>query len=206
MKEKTLGIILGGLNLILIAVCIVFYLGKDKTAPEITLGEVEYVYEEDLPEQILLEAVTAWDAESGDLTGQVVVEKVVMDKEYKTATITYGVADEVGNVSRASRTLEMPIPERPQLPVAGEAGNVEVTVTTTTTNDPSENRETVEDDVTAGSNGETEEAENDTVNPETTEEGNAEDTQEELETTENEEEETTRGGNVTVVGSNNRRE
>ena len=194
MKEKTLGIILGLLNIVLIAVCLVFYLGKDNTAPEITLGEVEYVYEEDLPEQILLEAVTAWDAESGDLTGQVVVEKVVMDKEHKTATITYGVADEVGNVSRASRTLEMPIPERPQLPVAGEAGNVEVTVTTTTTNDPSENRETVEDDVTAGSN------------PETTEEGNAEDTQEELETTENEEEETTRGGNVTVVGSNNRRE
>ena len=123
MKEKTLGIILGALNIVLIVICTVFYLGKDKTAPEITLGDVEYVYEEDLPEQILLEAVTAWDAESGDLTSQVVVEKVVMDKEQKTATITYGVADAVGNVSRASRTLEMSIPEKPQLPTAGEAGS-----------------------------------------------------------------------------------
>ena len=135
MKEKTLGIILGVLNIVLIAICVVFYLGKDKTAPEITLGDVEYVYEEDLPEYILLEAVTAWDTESGDLTSQVVVEKVVTDKVQKTATITYGVADAVGNVSRVSRTLEMPIPERPQLPVAGEAGNVEVAVTTTTTNE-----------------------------------------------------------------------
>ena len=181
MKEKTLGIILGGLNLILIAVCIVFYLGKDKTAPEITLGEVVYVYEEDLPEQILLEAVTAWDAESGDLTGQVVVEKVVMDKEHKTATITYGVADAAGNVSRASRTLEMPIPERPDLPTAGEAGNV-INV---------------------------EEAEVETEEMEETEAVSDEnETEEETEETENAESEegTTGGGNVTVVGSNNRRE
>ena len=123
MRDRTLGIILGGLNILLIAVCTVFYLGLDKTAPEIILGEVNYIYEEDLPDRFLLEAVTAADKQEGDLTDHVVVEKVVTDIVQKTATITYGVADNSGNVSRATRTMVMSIPELPQLPTAGEAGN-----------------------------------------------------------------------------------
>ena len=121
MKDSTLGIIVGGLNILLIAVCIIFYLGLDKTAPEITLGEVSYVYETDLPVSFLMEEVTAYDEQDGNLTNQVVIEKVVTDKVKKTATITYGVSDSAGNVSRVTRTLEMPVVEKPQLPTAGEA-------------------------------------------------------------------------------------
>ena len=121
MKDSTLGIIVGGLNILLIAVCIIFYLGLDKTAPEITLGEVSYVYETDLPVSFLMEEVTAYDEQDGNLTDQVVIEKVVTDKVKKTATITYGVSDSAGNVSRVTRTLEMPVVEKPQLPTAGEA-------------------------------------------------------------------------------------
>ena len=121
MKDSTIGIILGGLNILLIAVCIIFYLGIDKTAPEISLGEVYYVYETDLPESFLMEAVTAYDKQDGNLTDKVVIEKIVTDKKQKKAVITYGVADSAGNVSRVSRILEMPVVEKPQFPTAGEA-------------------------------------------------------------------------------------
>ena len=122
MKDSTLGMILGGLNILLMAVCVVFYLGVDKTAPEISLGEVSFVYEADLPESFLMEGVTAYDEQDGNLTDSVVIEKVVTDKVQKTAAITYGVSDRAGNVSRATRRLEMPVVEKPQLPTAGEAG------------------------------------------------------------------------------------
>ena len=123
MKDRAIGIILGAVNILLLVICLVLYLGKDRVAPEITLGEVIYIYEEGLPERILLEEVTAWDKQDGDLSDKVVVEKVVTDRAKKTATIVYGVADDAGNVSRASRTLKMSIPEKPQLPTAGEAGS-----------------------------------------------------------------------------------
>ena len=126
MRDRTIGIILGVLNILLIAGCLILYLGKDHTAPELTLGEAAYVYEEDFPEHILLQGVAAWDEKEGDVTERVVVEKVVTDIVKKTATITYGVADSVGNVQRVSRTLEMPVQERTQLPTAGEAGNMEI--------------------------------------------------------------------------------
>lgn len=123
MKDKAIGIILGAVNILLLVICLVLYLGKDRVAPEIALGEVIYIYEEGLPDRILLEAVTAWDKQDGELTERVVVEKVVTDRAQKKATIVYGVADAAGNVSRTSRTLEMSIPEKPQLPTAGEAGS-----------------------------------------------------------------------------------
>ena len=122
--DRTVGMVLGALNLLLMAVCLILYMGKDRSAPEIILSEAGYVYEEGLPEHILLSGVSARDAEDGDITDKVVVEKVVTDTVQKTAIITYGVADEAGNVRRVSRTLEMPVAERPQLPTAGEAGNV----------------------------------------------------------------------------------
>lgn len=121
MRDRTIGIVLGILNLLLITGCIVLYLGKDRTAPELALGQTEYVYEEDLPEHILLEGVTAWDEKDGDVTDRVVVEKIITDTVKKTATITYGVTDREGNVRRVSRTLVMPVLEKPELPTAGEA-------------------------------------------------------------------------------------
>ena len=61
MKERTLGIILGLLNIILIAVCVVFSLEKDKTLPVIVVGECSFVYEEELPREILYQGITAYD-------------------------------------------------------------------------------------------------------------------------------------------------
>ena len=121
MRNRTIGMILGVLNLLLIVGGVVLYMGKDRTAPEITLEEVAYIYEKGLAEDILLEGVTAWDAQDGDVTERVVVEKIVTDKRQKIAIITYGVADSAGNVCRASRSLVMaPMMVSISYPAAGE--------------------------------------------------------------------------------------
>ena len=208
MKEKSLGIIVAILNIILLAVCVVLFLGKDNNAPVITLGECNYVYEEDLPETILLQGITACDEEDGDVTASVVVEKVVTDRAKGYAVITYGACDASGNVAKVTRTLEMPVLTRIQFPGAGEAGSVEVVETVTNQQEEIENGEVAEENesVEVAAEEETEETTEDTTGEtaeETQEEALEENETEEAETTENEGENTT-GGNVTVVGSNRR--
>ena len=217
MNERTLGFIIAGLNLILMGVCVVFFLGKDRTAPVITIEPVSYVYEEDLPENILYQGITALDTEDGDVTAKVVIEKVVTDREKGKAIITYGVSDSYGNVSKATRTLDMPVLTRIQFPGAGEAGSTNVTeAVATNTEEEAETTETAqetetEETVDAEAVEEVEENEEaaeesvENIADENTEENATEENTEESENTENEEEGTTTGGNVTVVGSNNRR-
>lgn len=111
MKERSLGIILGILNIVLLVVCGFFFWGKDKTAPEIFLPEASVVYAEENGEEELFAGVIAFDAEDGELTESIVIEKIVTDKEKATATITYGVADSSGNVGKATQTVEMVVTE-----------------------------------------------------------------------------------------------
>ena len=121
MRARNIGPILVVLNLLLIATCAVLYQRADRTAPELTLKAVEYLYEEGMAEEVLLEGVNAWDAQEGDVTDRVVIEKIITDKTEKMATVTYGVADNAGNVSRAFRNLVMaPVMVRPKYPAAGE--------------------------------------------------------------------------------------
>lgn len=125
MKERTYGIILGILNLVLLVVCVVLFLQKDKTAPQILLTESNPVYDEGAGTDLLFEGVRAHDQEDGDLTNELVIEKIVVNQGKETATITYGVADNAGNVGKATCTVTMVAKERVEdiLPTAGEAGN-----------------------------------------------------------------------------------
>ncbi len=209
MKEKTLGIILGVLNLILIVVCAVFFLEKDKTAPVLTIEPVAYVYEEDLPESILYQGVSAYDEEDGDVTKTIVIEKVVTDRTQGKATITYGACDTSGNVGKATRTLDMPVLTLIQFPGAGEAdvNTKPQTNVQEVSEEAEETTETAETSTDAVGEGEAEnvEATEENETAEETTEGQVENTEAANgEDTENEGEGTT-GGNVTVVGSNNRR-
>lgn len=204
MNERTLGFIIGAVNIILAILCGVFFMGKDKTAPIITIEPVQYVYEEDLPEDILYQGITAFDVEDGDVTSKVVIEKVVTDRERGEAIITYGVSDSYGNVGKAVRILDMPVLTRIQFPGAGESGNTEVVGEITNTEEQSEPSDTVEEDVTE-ENADAEVVEDTEEMEEVPVENAVEENIEEVENTETEEEGTTTGGNVTVVGSNNRR-
>lgn len=115
MKERTYGIILGILNLVLLVACGILFLGQDRNAPEILLPQGGIVYAEEAGTEGLFEGVTAFDEEDGELTGSLVIEKIVTNEGKESATITYGVADRAGNVGKATCTVAMIAREEPEL-------------------------------------------------------------------------------------------
>ena len=204
MKERTYGIILGIVNIVLLAVCGVLFLGKDKNAPEIFLSNADFVYAAETGEEVLFEGVTAMDAEDGELTGSVVIEKIVTDMEKETATITYGVADSAGNVGKATCTVAMEVPEEVRMSENGSGtgeglkADGEVSENALQESHDSEEEEAEPEDTLEGENtGEEETAEDETTGDaeEASEEENTEDEEEASEegTTEDEEGSETEG-------------
>ncbi len=61
MDIKKIVFIIGGIDIVLLAVCLFLYLGKDRTAPVISFGENPASYEEGMDETLLLEGVMAVD-------------------------------------------------------------------------------------------------------------------------------------------------
>lgn len=82
-----------------------FYQRRDTTAPEITINETELIYEDDMAEEELFLGVSAWDNKDGNLDENIIIEKIITDKEKETAVITYGVSDASGNVGKLNRQL-----------------------------------------------------------------------------------------------------
>ena len=123
MKERSLGIILGILNIVLLTVCGIFFLGKDQSAPKILLPKGSIVYAEEAGIDSLFEGVTAFDEEDGELTDSVVIEKIVTNEAKETATITYGVADSSGNVGKVTCTVDMIVEDASE--IAEEANTLE---------------------------------------------------------------------------------
>lgn len=160
MNEKTCGIVLGIVNIVLLVICGVFFLGKDKNAPEILLSDMGLVYAAEMEEEILFQGVTAFDEEDGELTDSVVIEKIVTDIEKETATITYGVADSAGNVGKATCTVVMVVPEAEKNLTAedsedvlgnGQSAEEESVRTGLEEGDPAEDTEPEEPEENAGS-------------------------------------------------------
>ncbi|ODR35242.1 hypothetical protein [Eisenbergiella tayi] len=104
MDIKKLVFIIGGIDIVLLAVCLFLYLGKDRTAPVISFGENLASYEEGMDEELLLEGVTAVDAKDGDVSGSLLVEKVT-GTTGKEVIVTYVARDSANNVGKASRAF-----------------------------------------------------------------------------------------------------
>lgn len=196
MKERSLGIILGILNIVLLTVCGIFFFGKDKNAPEILLGEGSIVYAQEEGTDSLFEGVTAFDEEDGELTDSVVIEKIVTNEAKETATITYGVADSSGNVGKVTCTVDMIVEDGNSLEAEIEEDETSMDETEEDADSESE-EESVETEEDADSESEEENAEADEdVNTESEEDAEVdEESPEETEAEEdfdavNEEEET----------------
>lgn len=145
MKERSLEIVLGILNIVLLVVCGGLFWGKDKNAPEILVMNGNMVYAEEAGTDDLFEGVTAFDKEDGELTDSVVIEKIVTNEAKETATITYGVADKSGNVGKATCTVDM-IAEKNVIDTAEKStGQGKGTVQESTSGDKSEEGESKED-------------------------------------------------------------
>ncbi len=92
------------LDVALMVIAAVLYLGQDRTAPVISYGPDSLTYEEGMEESLLLAGVTAQDERDGDVTESLMVEKI-SETSNGNVIITYVAKDHSDNVGKASRTV-----------------------------------------------------------------------------------------------------
>ena len=105
MEAKKIVAVVGAIDVVLLVVCLVLYLGKDRKGPEIFFDEKKQIeYAEGMDEALLLEGVTAVDEKDGDVSDSLLVEKVA-GTNGKEVIVTYVARDGANNVGKASRAF-----------------------------------------------------------------------------------------------------
>lgn len=102
-KGKWIGIVLAVVNVALIMACVVLYLGEDRKKPRFEFQASDVVYREGMDISGLLEGISAFDQEDGDVTDRIVVEKWIENREENLVIVFYAVTDKAGNVAKCSR-------------------------------------------------------------------------------------------------------
>ncbi|MDO5346531.1 MAG: DUF5011 domain-containing protein [Lachnospiraceae bacterium] len=85
-------------------------MNSDHRFPEISIAG-DITYQDGMSEEELLQGVTAWDEQDGDVSDSLVVETVITNTADHTTVIYYAARDKENNVSRASRTAKYQSPE-----------------------------------------------------------------------------------------------
>ena len=107
MEAKRIVAVIGAIDVVLLVICLVLYLGKDRKAPEIFFSEENQVtYQEGMDEELLLQGVTAMDEKDGDVSESLLVEKVT-GINGKEVIVTYVARDGADNVGKASRAFRI---------------------------------------------------------------------------------------------------
>ena len=146
MEAKKILAVVGTIDVVLLVVCLVLYLGKDRKGPEIFFDEEKQIeYAEGMDEELLLEGVTAVDDKDGDVSDSLLVEKVA-GTNGKEVIVTYVARDGANNVGKASRAFTvvgsygegdiLPVEEEP-FETVDMPGTEEATETETESNDES---------------------------------------------------------------------
>ena len=105
MEAKKIVAVVGAIDVVLLVVCLVLYIGKDRKGPEIFFDEDKQIeYAEGMEEELLLEGVTAVDEKDGDVSDSLLVEKVA-GTNGKEVIVTYVARDGANNVGKASRAF-----------------------------------------------------------------------------------------------------
>ena len=105
MEAKKIVAVVGAIDVVLLVVCLVLYMGKDRKGPEIFFDEEKQIeYAEVMDEALLLKGVTAVDEKDGDVSDSLLVEKVA-GTNGKEVIVTYVARDGANNVGKASRSF-----------------------------------------------------------------------------------------------------
>lgn len=107
MKENRWILVFAGLSLILLGICAALYLQQDREPPQIQFSASDVRYREGMDEERLLEGVTAWDERDGDVTENIVIEKVNKSSDNRYIIVVYAAGDESGNYAKALRSFDM---------------------------------------------------------------------------------------------------
>lgn len=92
-------------NIILVVLCLVFFLQADRKEPEFEFHETETVYREGMDVAKLLEGITAYDNADGDISNRIVLEKIIENEKEDNVVVYYAVSDKTGNVAKCSRVF-----------------------------------------------------------------------------------------------------
>ena len=107
MEAKKIVAVVGAIDVVLLVVCLVLYMGKDRKGPEIFFDEEKQIeYAEGMDEALLLKGVTAVDEKDGDVSDSLLVEKVA-GTNGKEVIVTYVARDGANNVGKASRAFKV---------------------------------------------------------------------------------------------------
>lgn len=107
MKQgRVAGMVIAGINVILIIVCAVLYFRTDRIAPHFEFQALSVRYREGMDQSELLAGIMARDNVDGDITDQVVIEKMIEDTQDGSVVVFYAVSDRAGNVAKTSRVFE----------------------------------------------------------------------------------------------------
>ena len=112
MEEKKIVAVIGAIDVVLLLVCLVLYLGKDRKGPEIIFDEEkQIVYSEEMDVELLLEGVTAVDEKDGDVSESLLVEKVA-GTNGREVIVTYVARDGANNVGKAVSYTHLTLPTK----------------------------------------------------------------------------------------------
>lgn len=106
MAQKKWLIVLGFINVLLIAAIVFWYINRDNTPPVIT-QENEIVYDTTMSDSELLMGAVAFDETDQDVSHTLVVEKVIVNQTTGVAMVTYGAMDRSGNIAKQTFRMEM---------------------------------------------------------------------------------------------------
>ena len=99
MFEKKVVAILFIINILLLCVLVIVHLRLDKKPPVITVNDT-ITYSKDTSEQEILSVIKAVDEVDGDVSGTLVIEKIVPNEGKKKAWVTCGAKDMSENISK----------------------------------------------------------------------------------------------------------
>lgn len=123
-RNKLIGLLFTIASLVLVMICIFFYMQMDRTPPEFFVQAAEVIYTPEFATEKLLEGITAHDNADGDVTNRIVVEKVMENRGENTAVVFFAVSDQAGNVAKFSKVFPAVYADQEQ-EVIGTAGYIE---------------------------------------------------------------------------------
>lgn len=113
----------------LVILCVLPKLTDDSKIPVIIIHSSDMTYTDGDETRMLLDSVTAYDAEDGDISDNVRVYDIAVLLDGERAAITYGVYDSDNNLAKATRIVNYVAPEipsntdAPQTPEGGDGQN-----------------------------------------------------------------------------------
>ena len=104
MKNKGIFGAICAVDALILAGCIYLYVNQDRTAPVISFSNEKIVYTDGMDEEELLNGVSAYDEQDGDVSYSLLIEKVSNTADGQVV-VTYAAKDASNNVAKNSRII-----------------------------------------------------------------------------------------------------